>query len=58
MSKGSLNPVAHSQLDTGQTDRQTDRVTTEGTISGFQDFFLQHHQGSAQKHSICINQNC
>ena len=23
------------------TDTQTDRVTTEGTFSGFQDFFLQ-----------------
>ena len=29
-------PVARSQ-----TDRHTDRVTTEGTLSGFQDFFLQ-----------------
>ena len=25
----------------GQTDGQTDRVTTVGTLSGFQDFFLQ-----------------
>ena len=24
-----------------QTDTQTHRVTTEGTLSGFQDFFLQ-----------------
>ena len=31
-------PVAHSHTD---TDTQTDRVTTEGTLSGFQDFFLQ-----------------
>ena len=29
-------PVARSQ-----TDRHTDRVTTEGTLSGFHDFFLQ-----------------
>ena len=52
MSQGSLNlkirflgqkvcPVAR-----GQTDRQTDgqthtKVTTEGTLSGFQEFFLQ-----------------
>ena len=34
MSQGSLNPDR-------QTDTQTDRVTTEGTLSGFQDFFLQ-----------------
>ena len=47
MSQGSFNPkimfldqkvcpVARSQ-----TDRWTHRVTTEGTLSGFQDFFLQ-----------------
>ena len=51
MSQGSLNPkirflgqkvwpVARAQTHT-QTDGQTDRVTTEGTLSGFQDFFLQ-----------------
>ena len=51
MSQGSLNPkirflckkmwpVARSQTDT-QTDGRTHRVTTEGTFSGFQDFFLQ-----------------
>ena len=31
-------PVAHSQRD---THTHTHRVTTEGTLSGFQDFFLQ-----------------
>ena len=47
MFKGSFNPkirfldqkvchVAHLHTET-----QTDRVTTEGTLSGFQDFFLQ-----------------
>ena len=37
-------PVARSQ-----TDRHTDRVTTEGTLSGFHDFFPSaYHQGSAQ----------
>ena len=51
MSQGSFNPkirflgqkmcpVARSRTD-GQTHRQTDGVTTEGTLSGFQDFFLQ-----------------
>ena len=55
MSQGSLNPkirflsqkvcpAAHKQTDT-QADRHTDRqtqtkVTTVGTLSGFQDFFL------------------
>ena len=33
-----------------QTDTQTDRVSTVGTLSGFQDFFLSaYHQGSSQK---------
>ena len=52
MSQGSLNPkirflgqkmcsVARRQTDT-QTDRQTHtKVTTVGTLSGFQEFFLQ-----------------
>ena len=48
MSQGSLNPkiqflsqkVCH--LARGHTDGQTHtKVNTEGTISGFQDFFLQ-----------------
>ena len=37
-------PVARSQTDRytdTQTHRETDIVTTEGTLSGFQDFFLQ-----------------
>ena len=39
-------PVARSQ-----TDRHTDRVTTEGTLSGFQDFFPStYHQGSISKY--------
>ena len=33
-------PVARSRTDR-HTHRQTDRVTTEGTLSWFQDFFLQ-----------------
>ena len=33
-------PVARPQTDR-QTDTRTHRVTTEGTLSGFQDFFLQ-----------------
>ena len=55
MSQGSLNPkipssktvVSSSRTDRQtetQTDRHTDRqmkVNTEGTFSGFQDFFLQ-----------------
>ena len=51
MSQGSYNPkirflghkvcpVACLHTDT-QTHRQTDRVTTVGTLSGFQDFVLQ-----------------
>ena len=37
-------PVARSQTDRqtdSQTDRRTHSVTTEGTLAGFQDFFLQ-----------------
>ena len=47
MSQGSFNPKIRflSQkvcpVARSQTDRHTDRVTTEGTLSGFQDFFLQ-----------------
>ena len=63
MSQGSLNPqirflgqkmwpVARSQTHRhtdAQTDGRTHRVTTEGTLSGFQDFFRSaYHQGSAQ----------
>ena len=33
--------VPCSPFTDGQTDTQTDRVTTEDTLSGFQDFFLQ-----------------
>ena len=50
MSQGSLDPkirflgqnvCSYTQTDT-QTDRQTHtKVKTEGTLSGFQDFFLQ-----------------
>ena len=51
MSKGSLNPeikflgqkvcpVDHAQTDR-QTHRQTLRVTAVGTLSGFQDFYIQ-----------------
>ena len=45
MSKGSFNPktVAHSQ-----TDGHTDIVTTEGTLSGFQDLFLSSRIGSKE----------
>ena len=52
MSQGSLNPKIRflgqkvCPVARGQTDRQTDgqthtKVTTEGTLSGFQEFFLQ-----------------
>ena len=48
MSQGSLNPKIRfldqkmCSLARGQTDGQTDtKVTTEGTLSGFQEFFLQ-----------------
>ena len=51
MSQGPLNPnislldprmwsVAYARTHR-QTDAQSDRVTTEGTLSGFKDFFLQ-----------------
>ena len=33
--------VTCSPFTDGQTHRQTHRVTTEGTLLGFQDFFLQ-----------------
>ena len=47
MSQGSLNPKIRSlgqkvwPVARAQTHTRTDRVTTEGTLSGFQDFFLQ-----------------
>ena len=47
MSQGSLNPKIRFlgqkvwPVARAQTHRQTDRVTTEGTLSGFQGFFLQ-----------------
>ena len=47
MSQGSFNPKIRILVEKVcpvaclQTDRQTDRVTTVGTLSGFQDFFLQ-----------------
>ena len=47
MSQGSLNPKIRFlgqkvwPVARAQTDTQTHRVTTEGTLSGFQDFFLQ-----------------
>ena len=47
MSQGSFNTKISflgkkmCPADCLRTDTQTDRVTTEGTLSGFQDFFLQ-----------------
>ena len=48
MSQGSFNPKIRflgqkvCPVARGQTDGQTDtKVTTEGTLSGFQEFFLQ-----------------
>ena len=45
MSQGSLNPKIRflcQKTCSPFTDTQTDRVTTECTLSGSQDFFLQH----------------
>ena len=61
MSQGSLNPKIRflgqkmCSVARVRTNRQTDtqthtKVTTEGTLSGFQEFFLQrYHQGSPVK---------
>ena len=56
MSQGSLNPKIRflgqkvCPVARSQTHRQTDRVTTVGTLTGFHDFFPStYHQGSAQK---------
>ena len=56
MSQGSLNPNIRflgqkmCAVARSRADRHTHRVTTEGTLSGFQDFFPStYHQGSAQK---------
>ena len=70
MSQGSLNPkiprpkgvTCSLRTDTQthrhshtQTDRQTHRVTTEGTLSGFQDFFLQPTIKDRPNKSECLN---
>ena len=47
MSQGSLNPKNRflgqkvCPVARSHTDTHTDRVTTESTVSGFQDFFLE-----------------
>ena len=55
MSQGSFNPKIRflgqrvCPVARSHTHRHTDRVTTEGTLSGFQDVFPStYHQGSAQ----------